>query len=251
MFEKETRVVRLYVLEEQEIYREIYKSALLSSSSINLLDISSNGDIKALKEAVSTLRPDVLLVSTRKLDTIIIEELKQIRTEFPLIGVVLLLVSYSAESIRLLRNLAARAEAGMAVFLRQSLDRLDQLFRIIEAVSEGQVILDPALTSLMFADKQGHPLLRALTTRELEIMSLLAKGYTNGAIAKTLYIDIRTVQKHINSMYSKIGADAGLDSSDKHPRVSATRLYLEATGELVAAGVSVPPPKIGTMFHKS
>ncbi|MFC1870561.1 LuxR C-terminal-related transcriptional regulator [Chloroflexota bacterium] len=237
MIGKESKSVRLYVVEDQEIFGEVYKSIFPPGGPIHLLDIFTTGELRAMKDALSALNPDVLLVSTKKLERNIIEGLQEIRSEFPRIGIVLLLMLYNAENVQLVRNLAARAEAGMAVFLKQSVDRVDQLYGIIMSVSEGQVILDPALTSLMFAEKQGHPFLSQLTARELEILSLLAGGCTNSAIAVELYIDIRTVQHHINNMYSKFKAD--LSFNNMHPRVSAARLYLENTGELLITGVRV------------
>jgi len=119
----------------------------------------------------------------------------------------------------------------MAIFLRQSLERADQLRQIIKSVSEGHVIIDPALTSLLFTEKHRHMFLKGFTGRELEVLSLVAQGYTNLAIAAVLYIDIRTVRHHMNSMYSKLKADVDFDH--KHPRVHAARLYLETAGELL------------------
>jgi DNA-binding NarL/FixJ family response regulator len=129
----------------------------------------------------------------------------------------------------LLRRLALSGESGMALFLKQSLDNVDQLCRTILAVSQGQVILDPPLATFMFAGKPESPFLKQLTTRELEILSLLSQGYTNSAIAKTLYIDIKTVEHHLNSMYSKLKSDP--DYNNKHLRVSAARLYLGTMGD--------------------
>ena len=127
--------------------------------------------------------------------------------------------------MRILRKLARRAQAGMAFFLKQSLQRTDQFHQVILSTAQGQVILDPALTSLLFTEKQKNPFLEQLTTRELEILDLLATGYTNQAIADACYIDIKTVRHHINNIYSKFKAES--DLSSRHPRVSATRLYLE------------------------
>jgi DNA-binding NarL/FixJ family response regulator len=80
----------------------------------------------------------------------------------------------------------------MALFLKYSLDEIDHLCQTITAVSQGQVILDPPLASFMFAGKPENPFLKQLTTRELEILSLLSQGYTNAAIANALFIDIKT-----------------------------------------------------------
>jgi len=237
------KTVRLYVVEEQEIYQELYKvifpmraptnPSSNSGYSIELLGGSGIGDMRSMRQRVSALKPDVPLLSTKKLERNSIAELEQIRIENSKIGLALFLVSYIAEDIELLRKLTLRGEGGMALFLKQSVDLTEQLRGIIITVSQGQVILDPALTAFLFADKPTCPFLRQLTSRELEILGLLSKGYTNGAMAVALYIDIKTVEHHINSMHGKL--KAATDFSDKHPRVSAARLYLEATGELLTS----------------
>jgi len=152
------------------------------------------------------------------------------------IGIVLLLVFYTAQDIDLLRKLALAGKGGMALFLKQSLDLTDQLLGIITSVNRGQVILDPLLTSFLLMEKTESPFLSQLTARESEILGLLSKGYTNSAIADALFIDVKTVEHHINSMYSKL--KAGSDFNNKHPRVSAARLYLEAVGELSTSAIS-------------
>jgi len=230
MKQLEAKTVKIYVVEEQEIYREIYKSITTDTAAVELLGVSGNNDRESLFKVVSALHPDVLLLSIKKLDRNTIEELEQIRTDYPKIGMVLLLMFCSAQDIESLRRLALQSEGGMALFLKQSLDQIEQLCRTILAVNQGQVILDPPLASFMFAGKPECPFLKQLTARELEILSLLAQGYTNAAIAQTLFIDVKTVEHHLNSMYSKLKADS--DYHHKHLRVSAARLYLETMGEL-------------------
>lgn len=235
MARTKARTVRLYVVEEQEIYREVYKTALSFSilkAPFDLLGVAKNGDMTVLRRTISELKPDVLLIGAKRLQRDIIQELEWIRAHDPGIGIVLLLVLYDAEGIQSLRSIAAKGEGGMALFLKQSLDQIEQLSGIIMAVSQGQVILDPAVATLLFIGKSAYPFLRQLTTRESEILSFLAKGYTNAAIAQALYIDVKTVEHHINSMYGKLRSNADFDR--RHPRVSAARLYLEATGELVS-----------------
>jgi len=222
--------VSLYVIEEQEIYREIYNYILPMHANVQIKGVSANGDVGTMTRDVAELRPDVLLLSVKKLDIKIIEELEQIRNDYPKMGIVILLIYYSSQDVELLRRLALSGESGMALFLKQSLDKIEQLCRTILAVSQGQVILDPPLATFMFAGKPECPFLKQLTTRELEILSLLSQGYTNSAIADTLYIDIKTVEHHLNSMYSKLKADP--DYNSKHLRVSAARLYLETMGSL-------------------
>jgi DNA-binding NarL/FixJ family response regulator len=230
MIQAKSETIRLYVVEEQEIYREMYQCLLPTRANIEILRISANGDKGVMARGVAEVNPDVLLLSVRKLDVNIIEELERIRNTNPRMGIVILIVFYSSQDIELLRRLALCGESGMALFLKQSLDKVEQLCRTIIAVSQGQVILDPPLATFMFAGKPECPFLKQLTTRELEILSLLSKGYTNSAIAETLFIDIKTVEHHLNSMYSKLKTDP--DYNSKHLRVSAARLYLESMGTL-------------------
>ncbi|MFC1870559.1 LuxR C-terminal-related transcriptional regulator [Chloroflexota bacterium] len=235
MVVNKSNIARLYTVEDQEIYREAYTSIFSSDSSIHLLGISESSELGAIKDIVSLLSPDVLLVGVKKTDKNIIGELAQIRADFPRLGLFLLFVFYNTLDLQLLRSLATKAGAGMAVFLRQSLDRADQMRGIIRSVNEGQIILDPALISLLLPEKRTNPFLRELTAREWDILNLLAKGYSNSAMAEDLYIDITTVRHHINNMYSKLKAGTGFNG--KHSRVVAARLYLETTGELLITGV--------------
>ena len=230
MSNTEANTIRLFVVEEQEIYRELFKSILPSMAPVELIDVSSDGEINRINQIVSSLSPDVLVLSTKKLDENIINKLEEIRVSYPHIGIVLLLVFYTAQDVDLLRRLALAGKGGMALFLKQSLDLTEQLFGIITSVNRGQVILDPLLTSFLLMEKNECPFLNQLTAREAEILSFLSKGYTNSSIAQSLYIDVKTVEHHINSMYSKLKTSS--DFNDRHPRVSAARMYLEATGEL-------------------
>ena len=226
-----TNPVRLYVIEEQEIYRGAYSFIFSPAASIDLVGLSTSADLDTLSDEVCAAQPDVLLVGTKTLEADMIPALEQLRSHNPAIGLVVLLVSYTGDNVKLLRELAVKGRGGVALFLKQSIDHVEQLSGIILAASRGQVILDPALISYLFAEKPEYPFLKQLTTRELEILSLLSKGYTNSAIAEELYIDVKTVEHHINSMYAKLRAEANFDN--RHARVSAARLYLEATGELM------------------
>jgi len=230
MMQSNSESISLLVIEEQEIYRELYSYVLPKNANIDVLRVSGNGAKGSMIRAVAELSPQVMLLSIKKLDAEIIEELEKIRNSYPRMGIVILIVCYSSQDIELLRRLALCGESGMALFLKQSLDKVEQLCQTVIAVNQGQVILDPPLATFMFAGKPECPFLKQLTTRELEILSLLSQGYTNSSIATTLFIDIKTVEHHLNSMYSKLKSDP--DYITKHLRVSAARLYLEKMGTL-------------------
>ena len=79
----------------------------------------------------------------------------------------------------------------------------------------------------MFTEKPETAFLERFTPRELDILNLLANGYKNLEIAATLHINIKTVEQHLNNLYSKLKTE--YEFSDKHLRVSVAKLYLDAT----------------------
>jgi len=78
------------------------------------------------------------------------------------------------------------------------------------AVSQGEIIFDPALLAALSADAPIYQFLRRLSAREVEIMDLLSKGYTDSSIADTLDIDAKTVGQHISGMYGRLKVEASL-----------------------------------------
>jgi DNA-binding NarL/FixJ family response regulator len=230
-------IVRLYAVEEEEIYREIYRAILPSRAPIELLEVSSSSDIATLRQAVLKLSPDVVLLSIGKPEADVIRELEQIRIDYPKLGIILMLEECSSQDIELLRKLALRGNGGMALFMKQSLSQIDRLCKAIPAVNQGQVILDLPLAAFIFSEKPESHILKLFTPRELEILNLLAQGDTNATIALTLFIDIKTVERHLNSMYAKFKEQP--EFSGKHLRVSAAKLYLGAVSEFTLKGASV------------
>ena len=230
MTEIKSKIIRLLVIEKEEIYRCLYE-LLPSRGPIELVEVSAYYDISMLRHAVSTHNPEVLLLGTDRLGSNTMQELEEIRVQYPGIGMIFSLLWYSSQDIDSLRKFASKGEGGIAVFLKQSLKEIEQILDIIHAVAHGQTIVDPALTRLMFAEKHKHPLMEQLTRRELEILTLVSEGYTNAAIAKTLFIDAKTVENHLHNMYAKLRENS--DFNDRHPRVTATRLCLQGTGALI------------------
>ena len=231
--EEKNQLVKLYVLEEQRIFNNVYKEVFSPVNSICLMGMTNNMDISAAVPDMKSHNPDVLFISIKQLNQNIVESLKQIRTDFPNLGFVISFISYNSQNIISLKKLTAGSQSGMALLLKQSVDRAEQLCSVIKAVYEGQVILDSTVTDLMFSEREQGPI-KDLTPRERRIIDLISRGHTNSGIAKALYIDIRTVQHHINNIYSKLKEDP--DFNTGHPRVSAARIYLETTGELLTCG---------------
>jgi DNA-binding NarL/FixJ family response regulator len=230
--------IGIYVAEEQELYRQIYKTSFELDATFRFIGVSSNGDEQALQKVLKSDKPDVLLMGTKRLHSHLFQELEHVCDGHPALGIVLLLTSINDVDSALLRKLVSKCRAGIGIYLKQSLDNPKQLHNMIVAVSHGQILFDPKVAGSIMQEKNICPFIKLLTERELEILNLLSLGYTNQGIAKSLCIDIKTVAHHLNNIYSKLKEDENLDL--KHPRVSVARLYLETTGELVPLKASAP-----------
>ncbi|MFC1945062.1 response regulator transcription factor [Chloroflexota bacterium] len=238
MPQRNSKNIGLYVVEGQDAYLEVHRSAFPSTEPpIDLLGISEECDWEEIREAVVSMNVDVLLVGGKGLKAEQVTALEQVRMARPQMGIVLLLVVCNADQVKRLRRLALSGEGGLAIFMKQSIDQKAQLCSMVAAVSQGQLILEQTLANFLFSDKADSIFLGQLTSRELETLNLLAKGYRNSAIAEALYIDIKTVQHHVTNIYSKLKVAINFDK--RHDRVSVARLYLEAIGELA------PPTIIG------
>jgi DNA-binding NarL/FixJ family response regulator len=223
--------IGVYVAEEQEFYRQIYRASFEADCSFDFKGVSSNGDVKVLLQVMSSARPDVLIMGTRKITPALFEELEQVCAEHPGTGIVILPTSVDEAEAKLLRKLIPKCRSGLGVYLKQSLDNPRQLHDIVRSVYQKQVVLDPGVANSILMEHVDYPFMKELTDRELEILNLLAQGNTNQGIANALCIDVKTVAHHLNNIYSKLKYDSELDQ--KHPRVSVARIYLETTGELM------------------
>jgi DNA-binding NarL/FixJ family response regulator len=226
-----TGTLKIYAAEEQEFYRQIYQSSFESECTFKFLGVSSNNDEQALLKVLSSENPDVLVMGTRRINDQILHELEMVCSKRSRTGIVVLITAVEDDDAKLLRKLVQKCRSGIAIYLKQSLDNPKQLHDIIRSVSRGQVVLDPSVANTILMEKAEYPFMKELTGRELEILNLLAQGYTNQGIAQDLCIDIKTVAHHLNNIYSKLKLDNELDQ--KHPRVSVARIYLETTGELM------------------
>ncbi|MDD4859383.1 MAG: response regulator transcription factor [Dehalococcoidales bacterium] len=220
--------LKLLAIESEEIYSYLYE-LLARNNSFELLGVLNDIDAVPVKES----HPDVILVGMKRFEAGIIEKLTELYSGKNKVGLVVLFNSYNNDDIQMVKRLAPEWHGGIAFFLRQSIGQTDQLVNIISSVAQGQISLDPSLAHLMFGGKSSKSFLHQLTPRELEVLNLLASGHTNIGIADNLYIDVKTVEHHLNSMYSKIKAESICDN--KHPRVAAALMYLEEVGALSKA----------------
>ena len=159
------------------------------------------------------------------------EELVQFRGQCSNVAIVLLSASYDVKGITALREFSRGGGVGCAFLLKHTIDTVEQLTQVISSVAQGRIIVDPAVMEGLIAnDENKTGFLKDLSPRELEVLSWMAKGYRNNTIAGVLCLEPKTVERHINNIYSKLGKL----SESRHTRVHAVTLYLRAMGHLPA-----------------
>ncbi len=134
---------------------------------------------------------------------------------------------------RTLAALPAFRAAGWSYLLRQSVSDVATLVRAIDGAAMGLVVLDPLVVESL---GRRETRLSALTRRQLEVLSMMAKGYNNAAIAKALVLEEKSVENHINAIFGQLNLSR---DNAAHPRVKAVLLYLQET--LGTSGDAEPP----------
>lgn len=182
-------------------------------------------DLPSLLGAVDDHTPDVLVTDIRMPPTGTdegIQAANKLRQDAPQVGVVVL--SQYAEPAYALALLAA-GSAGRAYLLKERVSDVDDLLDAIRTVAAGGSVIDPQVVEHLVvatARKPSSPLDR-LTPREREILAEMAQGKSNAAIATTLVLSERAVEKHSNSIFSKLGLS---EEKDVNRRVKAVLLWL-------------------------
>jgi DNA-binding NarL/FixJ family response regulator len=216
-------VIRVVVAEDNLLVREGLRQLLESSPTVDV--VAAYGDVDALLGAVEEDRPDVVLTDIRMPPSNtdegirVAEHLRQTR---PSTGVVVL--SQYAEPQYVL-SLLERGSDGRGYLLKERIHDRGQLVSAIDAVARGGSVIDPKIVELLVEAKariKRSPL-SELTPREREVLAELAEGKSNAAIAESLVLTKRAVEKHVNSIFMKLGL-AGSDSVAK--RVKATLMFL-------------------------
>jgi DNA-binding NarL/FixJ family response regulator len=125
-------------------------------------------------------------------------------------------------------KLFAAGADGLAYLLKERLGDLDQFEHAIDEVRNGRSVIDPRVVDALVEGRtRPASTLERLTDREIEVMSEIAKGKTNAAIADTLFLSERAIEKHINSIFTKLDL---LPEKETNRRVSAVLLFLAEGG---------------------
>jgi DNA-binding NarL/FixJ family response regulator len=216
-------MVRVVFAEDNYLVREGTAALLNSSDEVDLIGTASA--LEELLTAVEELKPDVVLTDIRMPPTNTTEGIdaaRGIRADHPDIGVVVL--SQFAEE-EYAYELLKDGAAGLGYLLKERVSNLDELVRALNEVAKGGSVLDPKVVEVLVSakDRMAHSPLAKLTDREREVLEHMAQGQNNASIAKSLFLTERAVEKHINSLFHKLGLS---EETDVHRRVMAVLAFL-------------------------
>jgi DNA-binding NarL/FixJ family response regulator len=205
--------------------REALQEVLEPMDSLDL--VASVGDGKALLDAVEANTPDVVIADIRMPpagDDEGIRVARELRGTHPDLGVIVL-SQYAAPDYAL--ALLEDGAAGRGYLLKERVHDRSELLAAVEVVAQGGTTIDPSLIQdLIAADRQRHSSpLNDLTPREREVLAEMAEGKSNAAIAESLVLTKRAVEKHVGAIFAKLGLE---DDEVVSRRVTAVLVYLSA-----------------------
>lgn len=222
---KGTSKIKVLIVDDQEVIREAFGMLLDSDETVDLVGVLGDGE--SAVQMIPVLNPNVVIMDVKMPGLNGIAAAQQIRETHPDVGIILLSAYDDSEYIR---EFLKDDPSGKSYLLKHTLGTMDELIRTIHDVASGRTVLDPIMVEKLTQQKgisENSPL-KDLTRRELEVLSLMAKACTNATIASILYIQPRTVEHHINSIFSKLGISP---ENGQHARVQAVLAYLKATGQ--------------------
>ncbi len=215
--------IRVALAEDNVLLREGVSRLVAANEGFDLVGTAS--DLPQLLALVGEQLPDVVITDIRMPPTGTDEGIQAaawLRDKHPGIGVVVL-SQYTAP--RYAMALLEHGSAGRAYLLKERVASIDELARAIRAVARGGSVIDPLVVDeLVRSRARDHASsMSLLTPRESEILAEMAQGKSNAAIASALSVSERAVEKHTNSIFSKLGLS---EERDLNRRVKAVLLYL-------------------------
>jgi len=219
--------LRVALGEDSLLVREGIQQLLAVDPEIEI--VAAAADLPSLREACERERPDVVVTDIRMPPTSTDEGIQlaaELRDLDPTIGVVVL--SQFSDPIYALA-LLERGSDRRAYLLKERVHNRAELMAAIRAVAAGGSLIDPKIVEALVTarGRSERSPLNELTSRETEVLAEIAQGKSNSAIAESLFLTKRAVEKHINSIFLKLGL---ADTEDVSKRVKAALMFL-AEGE--------------------
>lgn len=210
-------MIRVLVADDNAVVRQGLVSVLATFDEVEVVGEAADG-AQAIASA-RTLRPDVVLLDVRMP---VLDGVSAAATVSRLARVLMLTYDHDDEVV------AAAIRAGASGYLVHGSFDLGELERALRAVAQGHAVLSPVVASPVFEALRRGPSptevvpVDGLTSREREIMGLLARGLANHVIAERLFLSEKTVKNHLNRIYAKLGVVS---------RAEATARWLGLVGE--------------------
>lgn len=206
-------------------------SVLLREGLVRLLTdaghdiVHTTGDATDLLGAVSAHEPDLAIVDVRMPPTFTDEGIRAavlIRAQNPEVGV-LVLSQYVEE--RYASDLIADNSGGFGYLLKDRVADVSDFLEAVDKVAAGGTVLDPEVVSQIMVRSRRDAGIDQLSAREREVLALMAEGKSNSAIASALFLSAGAVEKHISSVFTKLGLSA---DADDNRRILAVLKFLGA-----------------------
>ncbi len=215
--------LRIVLGEDSYLAREGIMRALEDVEDVDV--VATCSDLDGLRAAIEDVRPDVVLTDIRMPPTNTDEGIRlasELRQSHPEIGVVVL--SQHAEPLYAV-SLFEDGSDRRAYLLKERLKDEGELSRALHEVAAGGSVVDPHIVERLVGGSAGGPDPRVdkLTPREREILGMIAQGRSNAAIARSLYITTRAVERHINAIFARLEL---AESAESNRRVQAVLVYL-------------------------
>jgi len=216
-------VLGLVVADESFIVREAVTAVLRDAPDLEVRGTCSDYD--SLMAAVEEARPQVVVTDVSLPPDWSDEGIRaasRLRTTNPDVGVVILSAAVEPAYVR---ELFRHGTERRAYLLKDHVQDRDAIVNVVRAVARGRSVIDPKVVELLVVAQSmpGAEPLEELSPREREILGQVAAGKTNGAIAKDLQLSKRSVEKHVHTIFSKLGL---ADSEEVSPRVKAALIFL-------------------------
>jgi DNA-binding NarL/FixJ family response regulator len=211
--------LRVVVADDSLLLREGLVRVLVEAG---LEVVGSYGDGDSLLADLPTLQPDLAVLDVRMPPTFRDEGVRtaiQARAVMPHLGI--LLLSQYVEVVYA-QELLSSGDGGIGYLLKDRVASLEELQDAIARIAAGGTVLDPEVVAQLIGRR--HDPLETLTPREREVLTLMANGRTNSAIAAELVIGVGAVEKNVTSIFQKLGLD---DSGTDHRRVLAVLSWLQ------------------------
>ncbi|MFI6480421.1 response regulator [Nonomuraea sp. NPDC050663] len=188
--------------------------------------VATVGDGPSLVQAVQEHKPDVSVVDVRMPPSFTDEGLRaavEVRQKVP--GAPVLILSQYVE-VSYADDLLADAHGAVGYLLKDRVIDVEEFLEGLRRVASGGTVFDPQVVSQLMVRRRKNDPLAQLTPREREVLGLMAEGKSNPAIGRQLVISDGAVEKHIRSIFAKLGLHA--EDSDQHRRVLAVLAYLRS-----------------------